>query len=120
MRGWWRIEARHREDASLVLALDPDESGATGLYYEQVPGASFGGYGGTESWLNANAFRPATSRTGDPRDPSGHGVDGCALSWAATTYGGGGNDVVIRAGTATIDGIREAYGGMATRGPRHR
>lgn len=108
------VEARHRDDAGLVLSLDPDESEATGLYTEQVPGASFGGYGGTESWLNSNSFRPAAAPTGDPRDPTGHGVDGWALSWSTTTYGGGGgNDVVIRADTATLDGVITANAGHA-------
>lgn len=109
------IEALPRDEAGLVLPLDPAESGATGLFSEQVPGASFGGYGGTESWLKASAFRPSASPVGDPRDPEGRGVDGWALSWSETTAGGGGgNDVVVLvAGAAQLDGRIEANGGPA-------
>ncbi len=117
--GSTNLVARHRDDSGVVLPVDPDESGATGLYLEQVWGASFGGYGGTEGWINDNAFRPSEAPSGDPRDPSGHGVDGWALSWADTTYGGGGgNDLDLRIlGAATIDGTLDANGGSAPVGP---
>lgn len=113
------LVARHRDDNSEVLPIDAEESDATGLYGEQVWGASFGGYGGTEGWTNGNAFRPSEPPSGDPRDPSGHGVDGWALSWADTTYGGGGgNGIDLRlTGAVTLDGTLDANGGPAPVGP---
>ncbi len=111
------LESRPRVDASRVLDGEPEDEDV--LYPEQVWGASYGGYGGTELYISSNSLRPAESPTGDPTDPSGHGKDGWALSWADTTYGGGGgNDLTVKvAGAVQLDGALHADGGNAPVGP---
>ncbi len=111
------LECRHRDDASVVLAGEPEDEDL--LYPEQVWGASYGGYGGTELYDTSNSLRPAESPSGDPRDPSGPGKDGWALSWADTTYGGGGgNDITVAVtGAVVLDGTLHADGGDAPVGP---
>ena len=118
MDGASSFESLHRDASGIVLPLDPEEPGATGLFYEQAWGASFGGYGGLETFLGV-ALRPADPPTGDPREVTGHGVDGWAIGTATSTEGGGGGNElsIVVSGSAVLHGALDANGGSAPVGP---
>jgi len=83
------VEATAQPPSGLTLPSD-EPPGETMLGHDQVFGASYGGYGGTEASMNVNSFRPAKGHpSGNPLDPTGRGVSGWALPAADSSKGGG-------------------------------
>ena len=99
-------------ELSLAIAAEPQN---TMLALFQVPGASYGGYGGTEGALSHNNFRPAAAPVGDARHPTGPGVHGWSMPWNEHTAGGGeGREVALTiADRLVLAGTIAANGGHA-------